>query len=167
MHKIRLRPVKIEDAKDLFEYGSNEQVTKYLSWGPYKSINEAILSIENIFLKDPQKLIKYAIESRTNNKMIGTISIVKMFDKKIFIGYVLNHKFQNQGIMSKVLPLFLIKVQKKYPDHQIFAEVDKRNLPSLKLLLKNNFKIVGDTVLKNCKQFKSEKPAKLLKFTIK
>ncbi|MBE0700770.1 MAG: GNAT family N-acetyltransferase [Acholeplasmataceae bacterium] len=102
-----LRTLKLHDAKDMFDYGKDPEVTKYLSWGPFHHLEEAKWSIKNIFFKRyKQELpIGYAIVDVHTSKMIGTID----FHSKIKgengaeIGYALHKDYWNKGIMSKAI----------------------------------------------------------------
>lgn len=42
--EILLRAVISEDYNDMYKYGSDDEVTKYLVWNTYNSINDAINS---------------------------------------------------------------------------------------------------------------------------
>ena len=55
-----------------------------------------------------------------------------------YIQYVIDAEYRNQGIMSRELPMF-IKACKRHSYHQICAMAQDDNLPSIKLLTKNNF----------------------------
>lgn len=101
-----LRDISIEDAKDMFEYGKDLEVVKFLSWGPYETVADARFSIKEYFLKRPERglPVGYAIVDLSNHKMIGTIDFHTLHDKKVAeIGYVLNKEYWNKGIMTKAL----------------------------------------------------------------
>lgn len=106
-----MRPVCIEDAKDMFIYGSDEEVVKYLPWGPYKSMEESVWSIENLFLNRPEKGIPlaYAIVFKANNQMIGTCDFhsVNNEENSGEIGFVLNRNYWNKGIMTQACKLLI------------------------------------------------------------
>jgi RimJ/RimL family protein N-acetyltransferase len=55
-----------------------------------------------------------------------------------FIQYHVDAEYQNQGIMSRELPIFL-KSCKKHSYNQICAMVKDDNIASIRLLEKNNF----------------------------
>ena len=93
--------------------------------------------------------------------MIGTIGIVKIENNKLFIGYVLNEKFHNRGLMTKIIKYFLEIIQIKYKTYDIYAEVIDGNFQSLKVLKKNNFAIMGDIMIERQNQ---QVKGKLLKF---
>lgn len=107
MDDIMLRTITKKDARDMFDYGRNHDVVKYLSWGPLGTPREAKLSILKIFYpRIKQGLpIGYAIVDVKTSKMIGTID----FHSKIKdehgaeIGFVLHQDYWNKGIMTRAL----------------------------------------------------------------
>ncbi|WP_025724681.1 GNAT family N-acetyltransferase [Acholeplasma granularum] len=101
-----LRPVQIEDANDMYEYGSDLETVKFLSWGPYMDVTEAHGSIKQFFLKRPQRglPIGYAIVDLKLNKMIGTIDFHTIISDGVAeIGFCLNKAYWKKGIMTKAL----------------------------------------------------------------
>ena len=114
-----MRPVELNDAKDMFEYGSDIEVVATLPWGPYSNLEEVRSSIENLFLNRPDKGIPvaYAIIWKENNKMIGTCDFhtFSNFNKSGEIGYVLNKKYWGRGIITKAV-MSLIEVGFEYLD---------------------------------------------------
>ena len=101
---IILRPVKYDDYKDIFKYGSDPEVTKTLMWNTFKDINEAIESVKNVFLNRPEKGVPsaYAIVYKANNQMIGTCDIFRVDWENLVgeIGYVLNRDYWGKGYMT-------------------------------------------------------------------
>jgi [ribosomal protein S5]-alanine N-acetyltransferase len=103
----RLRNVKKSDYVDMFDYGSDPLVTRYLNWGPFTHENEAKRSISGIFMARPAKglPIGYAIVDTLNGKMIGTIDFHSPDRRQqvVEIGFVLNRAYWNKGIMTNAL----------------------------------------------------------------
>jgi len=106
-----MRPVRLEDSADMFEYGSDEEVVKLLPWGPYRSLEEVQKGIENFFLKRPDQGLPpaYAIIWKENGKMIGTCDFhsVNREENSAGIGFVLNRKYWNRGIITKATRLLI------------------------------------------------------------
>lgn len=105
-----LREIKLKDWQDMYAYGSDPQVTKYLNWGPFISPSEARKSIKTIFFPRVKEGIPvgYAIIDKINNRMIGTIDFhTPREDGSKEIGFALNRNYWNRGIMSHAL-LYLI-----------------------------------------------------------
>lgn len=144
-----LRDIMLEDYLDMYEYGTDLEVVKMLSWGPFKTKKEALNVILSVFLERPYRglPVGYAIIDLKHNKMIGTIDFhTKYEDNKAEIGYALNQKYWQQGIMSKALS-HLLKIgfyQLGYDS--IIIKHSKENLGSQKVIEKNGFK-VKDVIL--------------------
>ncbi len=102
--EIILRPIKETDASDMYEYGSDKNVTKWLSWS-YDKIEDAKSSVQSVFLSRPSKGIPlaHAIVHKESNKMIGTCDFHSVnFDQKSGeIGYCLNANYWGKGYMTK------------------------------------------------------------------
>ena len=120
-----LRKFTKNDIDDLYEYASDSEVTQFLSWDTYKSIDMAVDYIENVLLKySKNEIAPWGIEWRENSKLIGSIDFVQ-YDEKNFsaeIGYVLNKKYWNKGIMTEALKE-IIAADKLPPEIYIKAEI--------------------------------------------
>ncbi len=105
--RFYLRTITKKDVWDLFEYGSDPEVTRFLSWGPFEDVSEARWTIDKHFLTRPDRNlpIGYAIIYRENNKMIGTIDFHTIDQYSLYgeIGYCLNKSYQGMGIMTEAL----------------------------------------------------------------
>lgn len=140
--KYMLRDINLSDTKDMYEYGTDSEVIKFLSWGPYHDLNEAYASIKGYFLKRPlfNLPVGYAIIDLTNNKMIGTVdfhTIVK--DGVVEAGYALNRNYWNKGIMTKALKI-LIEVGFYYLGYEkIIIGHANDNIGSKRVIEKNGF----------------------------
>ncbi len=103
---ILLRKIQVKDYLDMFEYGSDLEVVKYLSWGPYKTKQQAKETVKNHFLKNPERGVPYAyaIIDKEKNKMIGTCDFHTLNKEEYRgeIGYALNRDYWGKGIMTKV-----------------------------------------------------------------
>ena len=82
-------------------------------------------------------------------RVLGDMCILQYPEiNRWFLQYDVDPEYRNQGIMSRELPLFLLECKDK-GFNQICAMVKKDNLPSIKLLEKNNFvefKTINDTI---------------------
>jgi len=106
--RLIIRQWEEKDYKDLFEYASNDDVTKFLTWPTYKNEETAIERINSLI--ESYKLDKidndYAIELKSENKVIGSIGFMGYKPKnegKLEIGYVLNPAYQGKGYMTEAL----------------------------------------------------------------
>ncbi len=110
--RLILRPITVDDANDMFEYTSDSEVVKTLTFPIHKSVEDSKFAIENFFITRVDNNVPeaYAIVYKENNKMIGTCDIHKVYNEDIAeIGYALNRKYWGQGIVTEAL-IELIKV---------------------------------------------------------
>lgn len=145
--RLKLRLFKAEDANDLYEYCSDEQVTKYLPFETYTEQKQAIDRIEYCMevYKNLDKPITWAIEYKQDGKMIGSIDFVKWNeqDKCAEVGYVINKKYWNKGIMTEALKSVINFGFDNMELNRIEARCDERNTASSKVMEKNGLKYEG------------------------
>ena len=141
-----LRKFTKNDIDDLYEYASDSEVTQFLSWDTYKSIDMAVDYIENVLLKySKNEIAPWGIEWKENSKMIGSIDFVG-YDRKNFsaeIGYVLNKKYWNKGIMTEVLKEIVKFGFDEMNLVRIETRLDSMNVASEREMQKNGLKYEG------------------------
>lgn len=104
--RLILRPVQLDDDKDMFEYCSDEDVIKYLWFEKHDSIEFSRYIIEKLFLNRVDVGIPeaYAIVIKESNKMIGTIDVNQVYFNEVgVIGYVIHKDYWGKGIVSEAL----------------------------------------------------------------
>lgn len=106
-----MRAVSLSDGEDMFEYGRDAELVKYLPWGPYQTLDEVLKGIKDLFLKRPEMglPLAYAIVWKDNGKMIGTCDFHSVNSKENSggIGFVLNRNYWNRGIISDAARLLM------------------------------------------------------------
>lgn len=104
--KYILRPVRLEDAKDMFEYYRQEKVVKYLPLKPHKNINDTKAFINNFFIKNYQKgkVGQLAIYSKKDKKVIGNVGLnnVNVNAKQGEIGICINPKYWGDDLSTEL-----------------------------------------------------------------
>lgn len=103
--RFLLRAVKIEDAKDMYEYCSDELTTKYVTFPTHDSVEVSKESIEMFFISRPEKgwPEAFAIVDKSNDKMIGTCDFWPLKDEGVYeMGYIINKEYWGQGVMTEV-----------------------------------------------------------------
>lgn len=108
---LLLRPIELSDYRDVYDYGKNPEVTKFLVWDSYNAIEEAKEAILNVFLPRPSRGVPaaYAIVVKENSKMIGTCDFHRVDFKELTgeIGYVLHPDYWGKGFMTKVCKVLM------------------------------------------------------------
>lgn len=150
---LLLREVEYHDYKDIFDYASDDEVTDFLSWDSYLSIEQAKASVQNVFLSRPNNGVPaaYAIFHKKDHKMIGTCDVftVNWEQARGEIGYVMNKNYWGRGYMSRVLK----EVVRFAFEYLHLDTIDIRhhpdNIGSQKVIEKNGFIRVADTYYKH------------------
>lgn len=104
--RIRLRKLDLNDSQDIYEYGLDKNVSKYVMWKQYESEEDAktyIQSVLNSYEKGNFNI--WGIEYKEENKVIGTIDFMSYSEKhkKTDLGYVLNRSYWNKGLMTEAV----------------------------------------------------------------
>ncbi|MER2127839.1 GNAT family N-acetyltransferase [Solibacillus sp.] len=130
--RITLRPFRMEDLNDLFEFTADEEATRYL-YAAHKDIDQTERLLTNYYLQEPY--CKYAVELNDTKKMIGTFEFrIKEYDQNAELGYTLTREYWGNGYMSEAIDLVLDIIFNKVQLARAYAEFDVRNEASGKLL---------------------------------
>ena len=112
--RLLLRPLNSNDAESMFQnWTFDERVAKYCRWYPHKSIDET-KQLLKMYLEQAKEGFDYrwGIELQETNELIGCIDVVDLWDnnKTAIIGYVLSHKYWNNGIATETLSAIITKL---------------------------------------------------------
>lgn len=107
--RLLLRPFKLDDLQDFFEYASVEGVGEMAGWSHHDSI-EITKRILNDFISEDKT---FAICLKENNKVIGSLGVEKyksedklseFFDYQgRELGFVLSKKYWGNGLMCEAV----------------------------------------------------------------
>jgi len=101
--RLILRPFKLSDAADEFEFASLQEVAYNAGFKPHANIEETEKTIARFIEQDEV----WAIELKESGKVIGSIGLHPDILRKDLntkeIGYVLSPKFQKQGLMLEAV----------------------------------------------------------------
>lgn len=144
--RLILRKLKQSDCLDLFETYSSEEAMRYFGMYPMTELEQAE-SIINNFNKgfEMAKMIRFAIELKSNHKVIGTCGFHSLSDvnKKGEVGFEINPKFHRKGYMSEALHALLDLGFNTMQFQRIEGLVYPENISSQRTLEKQGFKREG------------------------
>lgn len=102
--RLRLRPLRLSDQDDIFEYSCDAETCKYLKWGPYtdKKPVEEFLEKAICEYKAPNAIL-WGLETKTNAKLVGAIRIYNIGNTAAAVSYVLNRTYMGQGLMTEAV----------------------------------------------------------------
>lgn len=144
--RLILRKLKLSDAKDMYEYASDPQVSKYMVWDTHPSIN-----CTKEFLKFVRKTYKsggaesWAVTLRDSGKMIGTCGFYRIDGRhrNSEIGYAMNRKYWGQGLMTEAVNAVIEFGFKKLKLNRVQANCRLENKGSEKVMIKCGMKYEG------------------------
>lgn len=103
--RLILREFNLDDAKDVYLYASNDEVTKYLTWSSHKTLEQTLSVVKEFYMGRPGI---FAIELKIEKKCIGCIDLRLINEhNKASFGYVINKEYWNKGYTSEALSLIL------------------------------------------------------------
>ena len=104
--RLILRPLRMSDARDLFAYASDPEVSRHVLWETHRTITDSRLFLRAAIRQYRQGLPgSFAITLRDSGRMIGTIGFmwVNVDHKSAEVGYSLSRDYWNRGIMTEAL----------------------------------------------------------------
>ncbi|APJ04993.1 GNAT family N-acetyltransferase [Silvanigrella aquatica] len=140
--RISLRPIENDDAQDIFEYGSNINVSRYMIWNSHKSIQDSydyIKSIQKMYKVAPISNFGITVLHNGKEKLIGTVGLfkrLKAFQKTYELGYVLNELWWGKGYAYEACNLIINYGFKNFDIHRIEAHCVVENKGSMKVMEK-------------------------------
>jgi len=134
---IYIRPLREDDAEDIYALYANQNVTRHTNWsgmhisyGLIKSFVDECLEMQNY-----NQRITYSLEHK--DKVIGLVFLHNLdkFPDYAEVGAMLDEPYWNKGIMSKVLK----NVINNTTYNKFYAVISIKNNPSLALFTKLGF----------------------------
>lgn len=104
--RLVLRPVRMTDAEDMFEYSRDPEVARHVLWDAHRSIHQTRDYIRYLIRQYRNAAPgTFAIALRDSGKVIGTIGFmwVQTDNRSAEVGYSLGRAYWNQGYMSEAL----------------------------------------------------------------
>ena len=149
--EISFEKLSIKHAKDMFEYASDEETVKYLTFEAHRSLKDTKEAIERITKHDDIFAIVL------NEVMIGTASLQNKTNKKIEFGVVINKDYWGRGIAKLALNYILQRWKQEYSNLELTAFVETNNKKSNVFFEKTNFKKIASTEKLITYKYKGEK----------
>lgn len=176
--RLILRPLRMSDVDDLYEYQSDAEIVRYIPW-PERSREQVIEALEKALktgkselkedndfillaweLKDLSGDEKYAkttsLEMYRPGKVIGqsNTSLKSTNDQLADIGWVTHPDYQRQGFAHEATRALMKFIFDSFPIHRIIADIDTRNPESAKLAEKLGMRREGEFI--NSEFFKGD-----------
>jgi [ribosomal protein S5]-alanine N-acetyltransferase len=104
--RLILRPARMRDAQDMYEYSKDPEVALHVLWDAHRSIRETRAVIRQM-IRDARSgpPFSYVIELKDECRVIGTIGLMNYTrsNRSAEIGYSLSRAYWGRGIMTEAL----------------------------------------------------------------
>lgn len=141
---LLLRAFEESDFDAVHEYASDPEVTRYLSWGPNSEADtrDFICRSREAFWTGGARDLEFAIVERSRERLVGSCGLMpRRIDYREYeIGYVLNPRYRNRGVALEAVTHLLRFAFNVIGAHRVFAYIDPRNEPSVRLAEKAGFR---------------------------
>lgn len=134
--RLRLDALRREDAAALFAYRADPAVSRYQGWHP-GSVDEAVLFIErqqDVLFDTPDSWFQLAIRPHESAELVGDLGLHFVDEDTIELGISLAPSWQGRGLAGEVMTAVLGLAFDQLGRHRVFASVDPRNTPCIRLL---------------------------------
>ena len=104
--RLILRKLTVDDVEDVFAYSSDEKVTRFLRWGPHRTLEQTESYVRTV-LEEYQEGRDgpWGIEHREAAKVVGAIHLmgISAQHRKAEIGFLLSRSYWGRGLMPEAL----------------------------------------------------------------
>ena len=144
--RLKLRDIKNDDRIAIFNIRSNSEINEFIDRNLPDSIEEIDSFIKKIKYSNKERSSYYWVIEDEGKRIIGTICLWNFSDDKrtAEIGYELLPEFQKKGIMTESINIVLTFAKYTLKLSSLYANTHKKNLPSIRLLLKTGFIYCSD-----------------------
>jgi RimJ/RimL family protein N-acetyltransferase len=144
--RLSLRSISAEDVNDFYAIYSNPEVMRYWSTPPLPNREAAtnlIAEIHEGFKR--RELLKWGIALRPDDSLIGSVTLFHpdFTHRRVEIGYALGRAHWKRGYMQETLKAVLTYAFEELDFHRIEADVDPRNVASIRTLERLGFQREG------------------------
>ena len=136
--RLFLRRPVVEDAVPIFEqYAQDEEISRYLTWEPHKSIADTksfLKRCRNSWQKG--SAFPWTIIRKSDSQLLGMIEIVNIDQSGVSIGYVLARAFWGNGYMTEALRAVINWSLSQTDVYRVWAICDTENQSSARVMKK-------------------------------
>ncbi len=147
--RLILKEIQKEDVDIIYALRSNADVNAFIQRELYKTKEDALLYInKTLALISDRKAIVWVLKTIDSKESIGTICLWNFSEDKTIaeVGYDLLPEFQGKGYMSEALIEIVIFGFNVLSLNTIEAFTHSKNVGSIRLLEKANFKLLNGKI---------------------
>jgi ribosomal-protein-alanine N-acetyltransferase len=144
--RLLLRPIVPADASDIFNYGSDPQVTRYVTWPTHRTIDDALDFVNRrVRAYEAGPVLNWGMTQGEGKPVIGCIGIDTVSDQHFSgeMGYVLARPFWRQGLMTEGVRAVIDATFRFTPLNRIEANCVVPNAASARVMEKSGMTFEG------------------------
>jgi [ribosomal protein S5]-alanine N-acetyltransferase len=153
--RLLLRPIAVADAEDVFLYGSDPLVTRYVTFPTHRTIEDALDYVNRrVRAYETGPVLHWGISEGEGRPMIGAIGIDAVSDQHFSgeIGYVLARPYWKRGLMTEAVRTVIDATFRYTPLNRIEATCLVSHRASARVMQKSGMSFEG--VLREVRYFK-------------
>ena len=155
--RLILRKMLVSDYKDMFDYSSRPETSRYLLWTPHDSpkFSKRYLSYLQGQYRD-ENFYDFALEDKATKKMIGTCGFTSfdLENNAAEVGYVLHPEYWGKGLAAEALKRLMRFGFTELRLHRLIAKIIDENEASKRVAEKCGFR--HEATHKNSMMIKGE-----------
>jgi len=142
--RLVLRRFQFSDHTDMFQWASDPDVVKYLSYAPHKTINETKAVLKS-WIKNYSTTTTYNWAIEFQGVVIGNIAVVTQDDEcfTCHLGWQIDKPYWNKGIMTEAANAVVNYLFDEVHYDRITSGCDTRNIGSSKVMQKIGMTLEG------------------------
>ncbi|MGP7818671.1 GNAT family N-acetyltransferase [Niallia sp. 01092] len=144
--RLILRKITLEDLDDMYAYGSDDDVTKYVTWDTHQTLSDTKGFLQFVLNQyHNKKVAPLGIEYKESGELIGTVDFVwwKPYHRSAEIGYVLSKDYWGRGIMTEAVKELIKFGFEKMDLIRIQARCFTENIGSERVMQKTGMSFEG------------------------
>ncbi len=144
--RLLLRPITVLDAEDVFAYGSDPEVTKYMIFPTHTTLADSIKWLESVPWEFAHKQrMTFAITVKQYGKFIGSSGFHDISPKhhRLMMGYVLNRNYWGHGYMTEAVREMIRFAFEEMGMHRVAATCDLDNIRSARVMERSGMALEG------------------------
>jgi [ribosomal protein S5]-alanine N-acetyltransferase len=144
--RLRLRPLREDDAPAFFNVWSDHETVRYFSFPPMKSAEQAKMRIvEKLQSSSSGKSVIFVIETKDSGEVLGDCGMHNGEPRcqRAEIGYCLARPHWGNGYMTEAVKALIEYGFERAGLRRVEAGIDPRNMPSIQLVERLGFRREG------------------------
>ena len=137
--RLVIRPLRRQDARDIYAYASDPEVARFVLWEPHRSLSDTRAWIRYVRGLYRQGLpASWAVTLRDSGRVIGTIGFMWYSEANAAgeIGYSFSRAEWNRGYATEALGAVIASAFGALPLNRLEAQYDLRNPASGRVMEK-------------------------------